>query len=60
MKHIWAVAETGEYLGAWTPFVFFTDAQSAEEYRADIIAAERATADSLRVIRIELNPTWGK
>jgi len=59
MKHIWAVAEVGNILGRWEPFAFFTDAESAEKYRADMIADERATKDSLRVVRIELNPTWG-
>jgi hypothetical protein len=58
MKHIWAVAEIEDIFGRWEPFAFFTNAQDAEKYRADMIADERATVDSLRVIRIELNPTW--
>ena len=57
MKHIWAVAEVGNILGRWEPFAFFTDAESAEKYRAGI-AADRGGEDAFRVIRIELNPTW--
>ena len=60
MKHIWAVEMAGHYRGDWVSFAFFTDAESAEKYRADMIAAERETEDGLRVVRVELNPTWGK
>lgn len=58
MKHIWVVETAGDYRGQWIPFAFFTDVESAEKYRADMIADERETEDSLRVMREELNPTW--
>ena len=58
MKHIWAVAEVGNILGRWEPFAFFTDAESAEKYRAHMVADGRVAEDELRVVRVELNPTW--
>jgi hypothetical protein len=55
MKHIWVVEE------AWSggaAYAYFTDAESAEEYRAHMVADGRVAEDDLRVVRVELNPTW--
>ena len=55
MKHIWVVEEEGQGGAA---YAYFTDAESAEKYRADIVADGRVAEDDLRVVRVELNPTW--
>ena len=57
MKHIWVVEEEGR---GGVPYAYFTDAESAEKYRADIVADGRVAEDALRVVRVELNPTWGE